>query len=468
MRVVDAGGRTIRDINPMVMSALYQIESLTPEGRDVRVRTAAGANDPMLLLRSQWVTPRPRWNAMQFVTPFSLGWIAAAAAGLLAVAMGLMVRDVKAGPVTVHDALWLAAVLLIVIAAKLTLLRLYPMPVPFWDQWDGEVSNLYLPYFNGGLTWRQMFTLHNEHRIFFTRVLALVLLAVNGQWDPQLQIVVNIGLHALTAVVLTASLWLAAGRRWLAWIAITVMLAIAPPFALENTLAGFQSGFYFLVLFSALALWLMSAHRPGTGSWIVGWACALAAVVTVAGGILTVLAVGVTTGVAWLARPRAWRPWAATAAALAGVGAIGYAVMSPPLPYHDYLKAEHVPRVQGRVRARPGLPVGADATDLGAHVAALDRARRHDGADAIQDRLLGTLPARAWRVGRGASGGSRVFARRERGGPGVAVSRPAQFRLPGEHSGADCHRCLPAPATMDADGGMGGGHAVGRRGSGGD
>src|SRR5436190_1909003 len=146
MRVVDADGRTIRDINPMVMSALYQIESLTPEGRDVRVRTAAGANDPMLLLRSQWVTARPQWNAVQFVTPFSLGWIAAAAAALLAVALGLMVRDVNAGPVTVQDALWLAAVLLIVIAAKLTLLRLYPMPVPFWDQWDGEVSNLYLPY----------------------------------------------------------------------------------------------------------------------------------------------------------------------------------------------------------------------------------------------------------------------------------------------------------------------------------
>ncbi|MEO7274564.1 MAG: hypothetical protein ABIX28_17260 [Vicinamibacterales bacterium] len=339
MRVVDPDGRPLRDIDPMVMSALYQIDSMTPEGRTVRVRTTPGANDPMLLLRSQWLTAPPRWNSVQFVTPFSLAWIAAAAGGLLLVGLGLMVRDVSAGPFTRPDALWLTAVFLIVVAAKLMLLRFYPMPVPFWDQWDGEAANLYLPYSSGGLTWRQMFTLHNEHRIFFTRVLAVVLLALNGQWDPHLQIVVNIALHAITAVVLTASLWLAAGRRWLGWIAITVALAVAPPFALENTLAGFQSAFYFLVLFSALALWLMTTHRPGSGSWIVGWACALATVVTVAGGVLTPVAIAVVSGLAWLARPRDWMPRVATAGALGVVAAVGYAAMAPPLPYHDYLKA---------------------------------------------------------------------------------------------------------------------------------
>ena len=202
--------------------------------------------------------------------------------------------------------------LLIVIAAKLTLLRLYPMPVPFWDQWDGEAANLYLPYSNGGLTWRQMFTLHNEHRIFFTRVLAVVLLALNGQWDPQLQIVVNIGLHAVTAVVLTASLWLAAGRRWLAgsrspwlwpWPRRSPSRTPWPAFSRPSTSC---------VLFSLLALWLMGAHRAGTGSWIVGWACALAAVVTVAGGLLTVvaIAVGVTPAShGWRSRERGVRWW---------------------------------------------------------------------------------------------------------------------------------------------------------------
>ncbi len=325
MRVVDTQGRTIRDIDPMVMTALYQIESMTPEGHAVRVRTTAGANDPMLLLRSQWLTVPPRWNSVQFVTPFSLAWVAAATAGLLLVALGLIVRDLAAGPFLLRDALWLAAVFLIVLAAKLTLLRLYPMPVPFWDQWDGEAANLYLPHSSGGLTWRQMFTLHNEHRIFFTRVLAVVLLALNGQWDPHLQIVVNSALHAVTAVVLTASLWLATSRRWLGGIAMTVALAVAPPFALENTLAGFQSAFYFLLLFSLLALWLMGLHRAGSGSWIVGWACALATVFTIAGGLLTVVAIAVAAGLTWLAQPRAWRPLVATAAASAVVAGVATA-----------------------------------------------------------------------------------------------------------------------------------------------
>ncbi len=52
------------------------------------------------------------------------------------------------------------------------------MPVPFWDQWDGEAASLYLPLMNDGLTWHQMFTLHNEHRIFFTRVAVTTLLVL--------------------------------------------------------------------------------------------------------------------------------------------------------------------------------------------------------------------------------------------------------------------------------------------------
>ena len=35
-----------------------------------------------------------------------------------------------------------------------------------------------------------------QHRVVFTRLLALGLLSLNGRWDPQLQQVVNAGLHA--------------------------------------------------------------------------------------------------------------------------------------------------------------------------------------------------------------------------------------------------------------------------------
>ena len=339
MRVLDRDGRVVRTIDPIVMAALHQIEGIMPAGQDVRVVTTKDANDPMLLLKSAWVAAVPSWHSVQFVTPFSLAWIALSSLALIVVALGFVARDVVRGPVGTRDACWLLALFLVTLWAKLLLVEHYPMPVPFWDQWDGEASSLYLPFENDALTWHQMFTLHNEHRIFFTRVLAMVLIGVNGQWDPQLQIVVNVGLHALAAVVFAAILWLAAGRRWLPLIILTIGLTFAPPFALENTLAGFQSAFYFLVLFSGLAIWLMGTHRPGTRAWFVGWLCAFASIVTVGGGILTVAAVGGLVAVRLFNAPHEWRLALVNIAALAVVAGVGYAVLSPPLPYHDYLKA---------------------------------------------------------------------------------------------------------------------------------
>ena len=85
---------------------------------------------------------------------------------------------------------WRCSFLTVVWAKALVLLQ-HPVPVPFWDQWDGEGAMLYIPWWHDGLTWRQMFALHNEHRIFFSRLLAVALLVLNGQWDPHLQILVN-------------------------------------------------------------------------------------------------------------------------------------------------------------------------------------------------------------------------------------------------------------------------------------
>jgi hypothetical protein len=339
MRVLDREGRTVRTIDPMVLMPLHQIALLTPDGTGAKVVTVPAANDPMLLMRGSWVAAAPRWYSLRFVTSFSLAWIAGAVVVLIAVGVALVGRDMTAGPFHVRDALWLLALFFTVLWAKLTLLQHYPMPVPFWDQWDGEAVGLYVPFLKDGLSWRHMFGYHNEHRIFFTRVLALALLKINGQWDPQLQMVVNAGLHSLTAVVVAAVLWVAAGRRYLPIVAIVVGLAVAPPFALENTLAGFQSAFYFLTLFSVLALWLMGTHRPGTSAWFLGWFFALASLFTVAGGILTVPAIACLVVLTTFANLRDWRMALVNLIALALVAALGYAAMSPPLAHHEVLKA---------------------------------------------------------------------------------------------------------------------------------
>ena len=339
MRLVDDRGQTVRTIDPMVMMPLNQIAIMRPEPDGVRIVTTAGANDPMLVTKSSWLVESPRWYDLQFVTPFSLAWIAAAVVVLISTGLATILGEIRAGPVSRRDALWFGALILTVIWAKLALLQHHPVPVPFWDQWDGEGLTLYIPWAGQGVTWRQMFTFHNEHRIFFSRLLALTLLVLNGQWDPHLQIVVNAVLHSLAALVFAVILWLAMGRRQLPGIVLAVALAFAPPFAIENSLAGFQSAFYFLVLFSGLALWLMGTSRPGSAPWFLGSFFAMCCPFTVAGGILILPAIAGMMVLRAIAGRWGWRMLAASAAALTVVAAVGYGALPPPISYHEALKA---------------------------------------------------------------------------------------------------------------------------------
>jgi hypothetical protein len=339
MRVLDDQGKTVRTIDPMVMLPLHQIAIMRPEGDGVRIVTTAGANDPMLVTKSSWLVSTPRWYSLQFVTPFSLAWIATAVFVLIATGIGLILREIVTGPAWKRNALWSTALFLVVVWAKLALVQQYPVPVPFWDQWDGEGLTLYIPWADHGVTWRQMFTFHNEHRIFFSRLLSLTVLVLNGQWDPHLQIVVNAILHSLAALVFGALLSLAMGRWSLPGVVLAVGLTFAPPFAIENSLAGFQSAFYFLVLFSGMALWLMGASRPGTASWWLGCLFALFCPFTVAGGILILPAIAGVIVLRAIADRWGWRACAASAVALVVVAAVGYGALPPPISYHEALKA---------------------------------------------------------------------------------------------------------------------------------
>ena len=107
---------------------------------------------------------------------------------------------------------------------------------------------------------------HNEHRIFFTRLLALGLLMANGQWDPQLQQVVNTGLHAMTALVVAMMFWRASDGRRLNLVVVFCAVLFTLPFGWENTLAGFQSSFYLLLLFSVLSL-ALTVKRVRSAAW---------------------------------------------------------------------------------------------------------------------------------------------------------------------------------------------------------
>jgi hypothetical protein len=94
----------------------------------------------------------------------------------------------------------------LVLGAKLWLIRINGSITPFWDQWDGEAIGLYEPYLSGQLTWLDLLGPHNEHRILSTRVLALLLLELSGQWDTMLQMVGNALLHVGSVILLLIAL----------------------------------------------------------------------------------------------------------------------------------------------------------------------------------------------------------------------------------------------------------------------
>ncbi len=193
------------------------------------------------------------------------------------------------------------AVFLVVLGTRWTLIARAGSPVPFQDQWYAEAEDLYLPAGAGGVPLAHFFQPHNDHRIVPTRVLAYALLRLNDQWDVRAQMLVNAGLAALLALPLLALL-----RPWFAgapFVAAAALLAgfYSLPVLYENALWGFQSMFYFLVLFSLAHVCLVLARPAFSAGWWLGLVAGLAAVGTMGSGLLAPAAV------ALVAIGRAWR-----------------------------------------------------------------------------------------------------------------------------------------------------------------
>lgn len=195
----------------------------------------------------------------------------------------------------VRQATWssrflLLCLFLLVLGARLWLVQTHSTPLPFWDQWDGEGAVLIKPWLEGHLRFSVFFVPHNEHRIVLTRLLALGLFIVNGQWDAQLEMAVNAVLCAATAgAIAFAAQRIFPARQQLA-IGALVGLLFVLPFAWENTLAGFQSQFYFLLIFSLVALWGFCICAPLSVGWWIGITAAALACLSMSSGFLVAAA----------------------------------------------------------------------------------------------------------------------------------------------------------------------------------
>ena len=187
-------------------------------------------------------------------------------------------------------AAWLLALSLVALGAKLWVIQIYGPPVPSGDQW-GETELLLQPWLAGHLTWDAWFAPHNEHRIFLTRALDVLVLWLNRQWDPLLQMVINAFIHTGYACGLAYVLWHFTGRNHAGLICALLMPFFALPFASENTIHGFQSQMYFLNIFSLLTIIGLGFSSPGGGWWFCGLAAAVMSLFTMGSGLLASLAV---------------------------------------------------------------------------------------------------------------------------------------------------------------------------------
>jgi len=185
---------------------------------------------------------------------------------------------------------WLSALFLVVLGAKLWTIRLYGTPIPFWDEWI-EAKLLFKPWLEGHLTWGAWFAPHNEHRIFFTRILDLSVLRLNGQWDPMLQMTINAFIHAGYACGLAYCLWIFTGRKNEGLTCLLLAPFFALPFAAENTIHAFQSPIYFLGIFSVITLIGLGFGSPGGGWWFCGLAAAVMSLFSLGSGLFAALAV---------------------------------------------------------------------------------------------------------------------------------------------------------------------------------
>lgn len=228
---------------------------------------------------------------------------------------------------------WIAMVL-VVVGARLWLIERYGGALPVHDQWTAEGALLLKPFVEGRLHLSDLFIPNNEHRIVPTKLLALALFYLNGQWDSRVEMVANTLLCALIAALAVKGLLTLTGNTQRPAVFVGVTMWLALPYAQENTLWGFQSAFYFLLLFSLIAMWGLATRRVWSGGWWTGAVCAIIACFTMGSGMLAAVAVAMMSVLGLLTARTRLREQLPTLAVCFAAGAIA-AVSRPVVPYHE-------------------------------------------------------------------------------------------------------------------------------------
>jgi hypothetical protein len=182
------------------------------------------------------------------------------------------------------------SLILIIFGFKVLFIQRFGSAVPYWDQWDAEADILLKAYLESNLTAATLISSHNEHRILISRIFSLVLFELDGAWDPILQMIANAVLHVTAIVVLVLIIQRNIRPSQYTLLALFTTFVFVLPIGWENLLSGFQSQFYFLLLFSLWALTGFAAAAAFSPSWWSSVFCSIAAYFSMASGALTLTA----------------------------------------------------------------------------------------------------------------------------------------------------------------------------------
>ncbi|MDB6170224.1 MAG: hypothetical protein JWM88_3088 [Verrucomicrobia bacterium] len=227
---------------------------------------------------------------------------------------------------------------LLIFGGKLWFIDAAGSDLPTWDQWDAEGEVVLRPWLEGWMRAKEIFHPHNEHRVVTTKLYALGLFVANRQWDAFVETTANAAVHTASALVLLllARRWLA--RPWLGMFAVLLAVLFTLPFSWENTLFGFQVPFYFLLLFSIGHVALTLQEDRFSGRWGLGQLCGALAVLSLASGFFSALAILAVLGHRFV-RERRWNAQQITTAVLAAGFAVAGWKLKNDVPGHAYLRA---------------------------------------------------------------------------------------------------------------------------------
>ena len=229
---------------------------------------------------------------------------------------------------------------LVTLGARIWLVLTFGSSLPFWDQWGAEGTGIYKPLLDGTYNWQHLWSAHNEHHIALTRLWAIAVFYLNDmQWDARVQCLSNTVPVALATSLFAAYLVRRLPPLRAAVLCGLLLLAAVLPFSWENTIAGFQNAFYFLVLITLALLWTAARRAASPATFVLLALLSVLSTYTLATGLLAPTAACVVLVLRAALGRDSWRAMATLMFPLVLTAAIA-ATQIPHLAYHEPLKAQ--------------------------------------------------------------------------------------------------------------------------------